>query len=501
MRQIKIFDTTLRDGEQSPGCSMDFHEKLEVARQLERLRVDVIEAGFAISSPGDMQSIQAISKEIKDVSVCSLARTIKKDIDAAWEAIREAAAPRIHTFIATSPVHMQYKLRMTPDQVLEATREMVAYAKKYCPDVEFSAEDAGRSDLDFLVSVCDAAIRAGATVINIPDTVGYLTPTEIFERITYLMQHVSGIEKVDVSVHNHNDLGQATANSLAAVSAGATQVECTINGIGERAGNAALEEIVMGINTRKAYYGAECRVDTRQLYRASKLVTTITGISVPPNKAVTGANAFAHESGIHQHGVLAERTTYEIMTPESIGIPQNQMVLGKHSGRHAFEERLETLGYHLSKEELDKAFIKFKDLADKKKVIRDPDLETLVQGYEERFVGKYQLESFIINSGNRMNATAAIKLRVGDEIEENVSLGSGPVDAGFKAINGIVGEEFELDDYSLHSVTEGEDALGEAVVKMTFHGEQITGRGISTDVIEASLKAYVNGVNKALASA
>lgn len=499
MRHIKIFDTTLRDGEQSPGCSMDLHEKLEVAQQLEKLGVDVIEAGFAISSPGDALAIRKIAKVVKNSAICSLARASKGDIDAAWQAIRGAEAPCIHTFLATSPVHMEYKLRMTPTQVLDTTADMVAYAKRYCPDVEFSAEDAGRSDLDFLVSVFERAISAGATTINVPDTVGYLTPEEITERIGYLMQNVSGIENVTVSVHNHNDLGLACANSLAAIRAGATQVECTMNGLGERAGNAALEELVMGLVTRSNFYGVSCNIDTRQIYRTSRLVSTITGMQVPPNKAIIGQNAFAHEAGIHQHGVLAERTTYEIMTPASIGIPQAQMVLGKHSGRHAFEERLEALGYRLDPVALDHAFEKFKVIADKKKIIHDRDLEAILSGNEDKFVGRYALESFIINSGNRIDATAVIKLRVNDEIREQVALGSGPVDAGFQAINLIVGEEFELDDYALHSVTEGEDALGEAVVRIHYRGRKITGRGVSTDVIEASLKAYLNGVNKALA--
>ncbi|MEG2377421.1 MAG: 2-isopropylmalate synthase [Clostridia bacterium] len=498
MRKIKIFDTTLRDGEQAPGCSMDLYEKLEVARALQKLRVDVIEAGFPISSAGDRAAIEMISREIKDSSVCALARAVEADIDAAAESLRDACAPCIHTFIATSPVHMQYKLRMTPDEVIERTHAAVSYAKRFCTDVEFSAEDAGRSDLDFLVKVLDTAIRAGATTVNIPDTVGYLSPTEIAARIKYLREHVDGMANVQLSVHHHNDLGLATANSLAAISAGATQVECTINGIGERAGNASLEEVVMAIKTRTEFFGADTEIDTKQIYRASRLVSSITGIAVPPNKAIVGQNAFAHEAGIHQHGVMAERTTYEIMRAEDIGIPKKQMVLGKHSGRHAFEARLLDLGYHIDGAELDSAFERFKKLADKKKIVRDRDIETLIGQQDDKSSGRFRLDSFIINSGNHMNATAAIKLFVGETLRENVSLGSGPVDAGFKAINGIVGEEFELSDYSLHSVTEGEDALGEAVVKIIYGGKLITGRGVSTDVIEASLKAYINGVNKAL---
>lgn len=498
MKTIKIFDTTLRDGEQSPGCSMDLYEKLEVARQLEKLRVDIIEAGFAFASPGDFQAVSQIAKEIKNCTICSLARAKRADIDTAWCAIEHAAAPRIHTFLATSPIHMRYKLRMQPHEVLETVKEQVAYARKYCPDVEFSAEDAGRSELPFLAEVFSAAIRAGATTINVPDTVGYLTPQEIVLRLNYLYEHVDGIERVTVSVHNHNDLGLATATTLAAITAGATQVECAVNGLGERAGNASLEEVVMALKTRRSVFDADCNVETRQIYRTSRLVSTITGIATPPNKAIVGQNAFAHEAGIHQHGVMAAPETYEIMKPESIGVPQKQMMLGKHSGRHAFEGRLRDLGYHIEGEELEQAFERFKELADQKKVVHDRDLEMIVGQHMEQNIGRFRLYSFIINSGNHMHATAAVRLRVDEQEVERVALGSGPIDAGFKAINEIVGQEFELSDYSLHSVTEGEDALGEAVVKLLYQGEMYTGRGISTDVIEASLKAYINGVNKAL---
>lgn len=498
MKRIKIFDTTLRDGEQSPGCSMDIYEKLEVAHQLEKLRIDVIEAGFAMASPGDMQAISLIAKELRDCTVCSLARATKKDIDAARESLKHAASPRIHTFIATSPIHMQHKLKMSPDEVLETVSEMVSYAKRFCSDVEFSAEDAGRSDLEFLTRIFNAAIKAGATTINIPDTVGYLMPNEVSDRIIYLREHVNNIDNVDISVHHHNDLGLATANSLAAICAGATQVECAINGLGERAGNASFEEVVMSLKTRREFYNVDCNIDTRQIYRTSRLISTITGIPVSPNKAIVGQNAFAHEAGIHQHGMMTDRSTYEIMQPESIGVPKKQIVLGKHSGRHAFEERLLDLGYRIDGEALERAFLRFKELADKKKVVHDRDLETLIGQHTEQNFGRYRLDSYIINSGNHMNATAAVKLFVDDEIIERVSLGSGPVDAGFKAINEIVGKEFELSDYALHSVTEGEDALGEAVVKILHDNKIITGRGISTDVIEASLKAYINGVNKAI---
>ncbi len=503
-RKIRIFDTTLRDGEQSPGCSMYLNEKIEVAKQLEKLKVDVIEAGFAIASPGDLQSIRAIAEIVKDSVVCSLARTTREDIDAAWESVKGASQPMIHTFLATSPVHMKYKLRMTPEEVLAQSVEMVKYAKQYTNEVEFSAEDACRSDRDFLVKLFSEVIRAGATVINIPDTVGYVLPEEMQDIVSYIMNKTAGIEKVIVSVHCHNDLGMAVANSLSAVRAGATQIECTINGLGERAGNAALEEIVMALHTRKNLLDAETRIETKNIYRASRLIQTITGFQVTPNKAVVGANAFAHEAGIHQHGVLSERTTYEIMTPESIGIPENKMVLGKHSGRHAFEERLIYLGYKLTNGELNEAFESFKALADKKKVVTDRDLEALAGPGHKDAPGRYSLVNYAIQSGNQSSSVAHILLSDGEKELEEVALGEGPVDAAFKAINKIVGKSFQLDNYSLHSVTEGEDALGEAVVKIKQSDEEkesVTGRGLSTDVIEASIKAYLNGVNRYLAEA
>ena len=499
-KDIRIFDTTLRDGEQSPGCSMYLNEKIEVAKQLEKLKVDVIEAGFAIASPGDLQSIKAIAECVKDSAICSLARAVKKDIDAAWESVQKANQPIIHTFIATSPVHMTYKLRMTPEEVLNQSIEMVKYAKHYTNEVEFSAEDACRSNRDFLVKIFTEVIKAGATTINIPDTVGYVLPEEMFDIVSYVMKNTTGIEKVCVSVHCHNDLGMAVANSLSAIRAGATQVECTINGLGERAGNAALEEVVMAIHTRKNLLDAVTRIDTQNIYRASRLIQTITGFQVTPNKAVVGANAFAHEAGIHQHGVLAERTTYEIMTPESIGIPQNSMVLGKHSGRHAFEERLVYLGYKLTNGELEQAFGRFKTLADKKKVVTDRDLEAIAGPGHEEAPGRYSLVNYGIQSGNQTSSTARIVLSDGTNQIEEVALGEGPIDAAFTAINKIVGRTFMLDNYALHSVTEGEDALGEAVVKIRQSDEEdsVTGRGLSTDVIEASIKAYLNGVNRYL---
>lgn len=500
-RKIKIFDTTLRDGEQAPGCSMNPYEKIEVAKQLEKLGVDIIEAGFAISSPGDLQSIQDISREVKNATICSLARCVTKDIDAAYEAVRRANSARIHVFLATSPVHMKYKLKMTEDEVLERVQQMVAYAASKVSDIEFSAEDASRSDLPFLVKVLETAIASGATTLNIPDTVGYVTPEEMGRIITYVREHTRGIEKADISVHCHNDLGMGVANSLASVAAGATQVECTINGLGERAGNASMEEIVMALRTRRDYFDAETGINTRQIYRASKLIQSITGINMPANKAIVGANAFLHESGIHQHGVLSERTTYEIMTPEDIGIPAASMVLGKHSGKHAFEERLTELGYSMTQEEIAAAFEKFKIMADKKKTLTDRDIEALLGHGNADAVGAYSLVNFVINSGNTISATAKVTLQQNGEEIESVELGDGPIDAAFKAINRLIGRDIELDDYQVKAVTEGEDALGESMVRLKDgRGGVVTGRGLSTDVIEASIKAYVNGVNKIFAA-
>ncbi len=496
---IRIFDTTLRDGEQSPGCSMDLSEKLEVARHLERLRVDVIEAGFAITSPGDFESVSRIAKEIKDCTVASLARTNEKDIDAAYEAVRHAASPLIHTFISTSPVHMQHMMKTTPEQVLEKTAAMVAYAAKKCPAVEFSAQDATRSDPEFLVKVFDAAIKNGATVINVPDTVGYTTPEEMAQLIRYLKERVADIDKTVISVHCHNDLGLAVANSLAAVGAGATQVECTINGLGERAGNAALEEIVMALNTRRDYFKASSRIDTTQIYRASKLVYSIIGVPAPLNKAIVGVSAFAHESGIHQHGVLSERTTYEIMSPESIGLSKNKLVLGKHSGRHAFTDRLESLGYSLSEQEINKHFEEFKKLCDKKKNVSDDDIAAIITSELATHTTYYRLDRFDVFTSNASRGTCVMSLETNGEILEDVALGDGPIDAAYNVIDKLVdAPPHSLEDYAIHSVSEGKDALGEVVVKIRANNKIVTGRGLSTNIIESSILAYLNGVNKIL---
>lgn len=497
--KIYIFDTTLRDGEQSPGCSMNLQEKIEVAKQLERMKVDVIEAGFAISSPGDFQSIKSIANTIKNCTVASLSRTLPQDIDKSWEAIKNAASPRIHVFLATSPIHMKYKLKMSPEEVLERSKNMVAYAKKYCSDIEFSAEDATRSEPEFLYRVFEAVIDAGATVINVPDTVGYTTPEEFYKLIKNIKENVSNSDKAKIAVHCHNDLGMAVANTLAAAKAGATQLECTINGIGERAGNAALEEIVMAIKTRPHLYDMNVRLDTTQIFRSSRLISSITGVAVQPNKAIVGANAFAHEAGIHQHGIMSEKSTYEIITPESVGLSQNNMVLGKHSGRHAFEDRLRIMGYNLTKEELDETFNKFKALADKKKVVQDADLEVLLQHKAVEVPETYRLDRFVINTGNTITATASVRMikqNGANIVLEEVSTGDGPIDAAFKAIEKMAGVTFTLEDYTLRSVTEGQDAQGEAYVKIRSGARIYTGKGVSTDVFEASVLSYVNAINK-----
>lgn len=496
MNRVKVFDTTLRDGEQSPGCSMNLQEKTEVARQLEKLGVDVIEAGFAIASPGDFQSVKTIAQEVKNATVASLSRALKSDIDRAYEAVKGAVSPRIHTFIATSPIHMQYKLNMKPEEVLKQAADMVTYAKSLCPDVEFSAEDASRSEPEFLYRIFEAVIKAGATCINVPDTVGYAMPEEFYRLIVDIKNNVAGIEKVDLSVHCHNDLGLAVANSLAAVRAGATQVECTINGIGERAGNAALEEVVMGLTTRKDLYPVTTNIVTSQIYNSSRLISSITGVSVQPNKAVVGRNAFAHEAGIHQHGVLANRMTYEIMTPESVGLPENAIVLGKHSGKHAFTERLRAMGYTLGDEQISFSFEKFKELADRKKEVSDLDLRALVELDKFDIPGEYVLDTFVINSGNRMTSTAVIKLFKQGEAVEEASTGDGPVDAAFNAIERCIGDTFTLEDYIVRSVTGGKDAQGEVVVKLKGNGKTVRGRGLSTDIVEASIRAYIDAINR-----
>ena len=497
-RRIRIFDTTLRDGEQSPGASMNIEEKLEVAKQLARLKVDVIEAGFPISSQGDFDAVKAVSETVKGPAVAGLCRASSADIDRAWEALQSAKTPVIHTFLATSDIHLEKKLKKTREQVLEMAVAAVKRAKGYCEDVEFSAEDAARSDIDYLCQVVEAVIDAGATVVNVPDTVGYAIPSEYGKLIATLFERVPNIKKTTISVHCHNDLGLAVANSLAAVVAGAGQVECTVNGIGERAGNAALEEIVMAINTRAELLDVRTGINTREIYRASRMVSDVTGLSVQVNKAVVGANAFAHEAGIHQHGVMQERRTYEIMDAEAVGLTESKLVLGKHSGRHAFEDKLKTLGYHLNKSELDKAFERFKALADKKKEVFDEDLETIVADEVPHDTVEIRsgLHGNVITSLNGI-PSATIRLKTDDSEIIEAGIGVGSVDAVYKTIDKMIHAKYQLLDYIVKSVTGGTDALGEVTVKLAAtNGEIYTGRGASLDIVEASAKAYINAINK-----
>lgn len=498
-KRVWIFDTTLRDGEQSPGVSLNTQEKLDIARQLQKLGVDIIEAGFPIASPGDFEAVKNIAQNVKGVTVAGLARASFKDIDRAWEAVQYAEQARIHTFIATSDIHLTHKLKMSREQVLEAAVAGVKHAKQYTSDVEFSAEDAFRSDPDYLCRVIEAAIEAGATTINVPDTVGYAIPIEYGKFIKNIVDTVPNINRAVLSVHCHNDLGMAVANSLAAVANGAQQVECTVNGIGERAGNTSLEEVVMALYTRHPYFDKTTGINKEEIYRTSRMVSNLTGMRVQPNKAVVGKNAFAHESGIHQDGVLKERTTYEIMNPEMIGLNINSIVLGKHSGRHAIKDRLFELGYHLSDEEIDKTFAKFKALTDKKKEVKDEDLVAIVENEVLTVPETYKLEYLHISSGTKLIPTATIRLEKDGEMTEEAACGDGPVDAIYKAIDKLTGITGTLHLYNLHAVTGGKDALGEVTVKLQPNGDPkkvYLGRGVSTDVLEASAKAYLNAVNK-----
>ncbi len=496
MRIIKIFDTTLRDGEQSPGASMHVEEKLQVAHQLVKLGVDIIEAGFPIASHGDFEAVNRIAREVRGATIAGLARARHADIERAADAVKPADSGRIHTFIATSDIHLQYKLRMSRDQVYEAAVDAVKYARKFTDDVEFSAEDATRSDWDFLCRITEGAIKAGASTINIPDTVGYTVPQEFEELIAYLFNTVPNIDKATISVHCHNDLGLAVANSLAAILNGAGQVECTVNGIGERAGNASLEEIVMALKTRPKFFDVDTRINTPEIYKTSRLVRKITGIVVQPNKAIVGANAFAHESGIHQDGFLKERSTYEIMEPETVGVPQSTLVLGKHSGRHAFKARLQVLGYQLSEEELNTAFDKFKHLCDQKKYVFDEDIETLVAEQVARTPEVFSLVDLTAESGMNRTPTATVRLKVGDEIISLTQVGDGPVDAAYKAIAAITKTRSSLTRFEVKSITGGTDALGEVVVAVEEEGRTVRGSGSDTDIIIAAAKAYVNALNK-----
>ncbi|TVP59779.1 MAG: 2-isopropylmalate synthase [Nodularia sp. (in: Bacteria)] len=513
--QIIIFDTTLRDGEQCPGATLNIDEKLAIAKQLSRLGVDVIEAGFAFASPGDFQAVQKIAQLVGTEDgpvICSLARAIKADIAAAAEALKPAVHGRIHTFISTSDIHLEYQLRKSRAEVLAIAEEMVAYAKSFMADVEFSPMDAARSDPQFLYEVLERAIAAGATTVNIPDTVGYMTPSEFGGMIKGIKDHVPNIDQAIISVHGHNDLGLAVANFLEAVKNGATQLECTINGIGERAGNASLEELVMALHVRRQYFNpflgrpvdSEApltNIDTRQIYKTSRLVSNLTGMLVQPNKAIVGANAFAHESGIHQDGVLKNKLTYEIMDAQLIGLTDNHIILGKHSGRNAFRSRLTELGFELSETELNKAFVRFKDVADKKKEISDRDLEAIVNDEIQQTPDLFRVELVQISCGNNACPTATVTLRTPDGEElTDAAIGTGPVDAVYKAINRVVNVPNELIEFSVQSVTEGIDALGEVTIRLRHDSRVFSGHAANTDIIVASAQAYVNALNRLYAS-
>jgi 2-isopropylmalate synthase len=494
--KVFIFDTTLRDGEQAPGASMNEKEKLEVAFALERLGVDIIEAGFPVISKGDFDAVKSVAKHIKTSTVCGLARSIKADIDACAQAVKCAKSSRIHVFLATSKIHLQYKFKRTKEEILQMAIDAVKYARTKNDNVEFSPEDASRTERDFLFRVVEEVIKAGAKTVNIPDTVGYGVPDQFGHLIHAIYQNVPNVNKAVISVHCHNDLGIGVANSLAAIKNGARQVECTVNGIGERAGNASMEEIVMALKTREDYYGCKTNIKTQEICRISRLVSKYSGFVVAPNKAIVGANAFRHEAGIHQDGVLKERTTYEIMRPEDVGFMETGLVLGKHSGRHAFRVRLKALGIDLKDAELDRAFTRFKAVADKKKQVYDEDLISIAEDETKFLPNTWQLVSLAVTSGTKIAPKATVAIKAKGKTLEKSSSGDGPVDACYKAIEQIVKVKGELLDYSIQSVTHGKDALGEVTVKVRIHGKNYIGHGSSTDILEASAKAYLNAINK-----
>ena len=500
--RVVVFDTTLRDGEQSPGASLNTAEKLEIAHALELLNVDVVEAGFPITSPDDFEAVTQISKEIQNAAVCALARAVEKDIVRAAEALEHAKKPRIHVFVGTSPIHREHQLSKSKFEVLKLAIDAVARAKSFVDDVEFSPMDASRTEPDYLAEVVEATIGAGAATINIPDTVGYAIPQRFAELIASLFQNVGNIGQAIISVHCHNDLGLAVANSLAAVKAGARQVECSINGLGERAGNAALEEIVMALKTRKDYFGVESRVHTPRLVPTSRLVATLTGLSVQRNKSIVGDNAFAHESGIHQDGILKERTTFEIMSPSDVGAQETTLVLGKHSGRHALRTRLENMGFRLSDEQLEDIFTRFKVLADKKKEVYDEDLAAMMEELLETAPDLFELVSFQISSGNELvpTATVRVRLRGEEEVQCDAATGDGPVDAIYNCIGRITGIEAKLLDYRIRAVTGGRDAQGEVTLRIASGATEANGRALSTDILEASALAYVRAINRVAAA-
>jgi len=494
--RVIVFDTTLRDGEQSPGASMNAAEKLRLATQLEKLGVDAIEAGFPAASQGDFDAVALIASKIQRAEVTALARASKNDIDLAWNAVKGAPKKRIHTFLATSDIHMKHKLKMSRDQVLKACVDSVRYASSLAPNVEFSAEDASRSDRDFLCRVFEAVIEVGATTVNIPDTVGYALPHEFEDLVRYVMTHTPNIHKAVVSVHCHNDLGLATANTISALQAGARQVEVTINGIGERAGNASLEEVVMALHTRAKDLGLHTSINTKEIYPTSRLVSMVTGILVQPNKAIVGANAFAHEAGIHQDGILKNAQTYEIMDPDTVGISTSTLVLGKHSGRHAFKKKLMELGYELSEEEVERLFTKFKELADKRKEILDEDIEVLIAEEILRVPDIYELEYLNVVSGTVAVPTATVKLRIRGKEAQDAGFGVGPIDATFNTIARMTGTHSKLIRFTVNAITGGMDAQGEVTVRLQENGLVALGKGADPDIITASAKAYVNGLNR-----
>ena len=501
MDRVIIFDTTLRDGEQAAGGMLNTQEKLGIARQLEKLGVDVIEAGFPVSSPGDFEAVKLIAQEVRKPVICALARAHPKDIDRAWEAIKEAAHSRIHVFLSASDIHRIHQLKKSRDEILHTSREMVARAKQYTDDVEFSPMDASRTEPKYIFQILEAVIDAGATTLNIPDTVGYAIHDEFGRLIEGIFQNVPNINQAVVSVHCHNDLGLAVANSLESVRQGARQIECTINGIGERAGNASLEEIVMAVKTRRDFFNLTTNINTAQIYKTSRLVSELTGFLVQPNKAIVGANAFAHESGVHQDGVIKMPITYEIIDPRTVGIPASSLVLGKLSGRHAFKERLAELGYSLSEEDFNRSFLAFKELADKKKRVTDRDIESLVAEEQRTVSETYRLDRIQVSCGDRGIPTASVRLRAPDgQILADAALGTGPVDAVCKAINRLLGIPSELTEFTVKSVTEGIDAIGEVLIRIDSGGITYTGRGADTDIIVASAKAYINALNRLLAA-
>lgn len=494
--QIIIFDTTLRDGEQSPGASMNSAEKLRLAIQLEKLGVDIIEAGFPSASAGDFEAVKMIAEKVKGAKIAALARTTRADIDRAWMALKDAERPRINIFIATSDIHLTHKLKLSRHQVKKMAIDAVMYAKRFLPDIEFSAEDGSRSDKDFLCEVFEAAIEAGATTINLPDTVGYAMPDEFAQLVRYIMQHIPNIHKAVMSIHCHNDLGLATANTLAGLKAGARQAEVTINGIGERAGNTSLEEVVMGIYTRKEQINLTTGINTAEIHPTSRLTSLITGIVVQPNKAVVGSNAFSHEAGIHQDGILKAPITYEIMRPETVGLSSSRLLLGKHSGRHALKEKITKLGYELKKEELDRLFVRFKDLADKRKEILDDDIEAIIAEEFLRTPDIYKLEYLNVISGTVVVPTATVKMTIDGRITQSAGFGIGPIDATFNTIAKMVKTKSVLTRFSVNSITGGMDAQGEVMVKLKEGDFVVLGKGADSDIITASAKAYINGLNR-----